>query len=298
MLPREVNLANLAATRAVLARFGFRPRHELGQNFLINPGIVDRMVAAAEIAPEEVVVEVGPGIGTLTRALAAAARQVLAVEVDARLLPILAFTLGAFGNVRVIQADVRRLSLGKLVQEGGASSFKLVANLPYYLTSAFLRQLLTGEPGCQLAVLTVQREVAQRLLASPGSKDYGVLTVAVAYFAEVKVVAQVGREGFWPRPEVASTVVRLVRRREPPVEVGDQALFFRVLRAAFAQRRKTLLNSLVGGLGWPKELVHKVLVDEGIAPARRAEDLSLAEFAALSRALGRRRREWLLWNTL
>lgn len=297
LLPREINLAALGTTRQVLGRFGFRPHRRLGQNFLVNAGVVARIVSAAEISPEEVVVEVGPGIGTLTRALAAVARQVLAIETDVRLLPILAYTLGAFKNVRVVQADVRRVHLGEVVQQTGTSSFKVVANLPYYLTSVFLRQLLASEQGCQLAVLMVQREVAQRLLSSPGSKDYGVLTVVVKYFAEVSVVVQVGPENFWPRPEVASTVVRLVRRREPPVEVGNEELFFRVVRAAFAQRRKMLLNSLVGGLGWPKDLVHKVLLEEGIAPERRADDLSLAEFAALSRAFWRRRRDRLSWNT-
>ena len=221
-LPPETDLATVKATRAVLQRFGLEPHHRWGQNFLVNGGVVRRIVAAAELHPREVVLEVGPGVGTLTRALAAAAGEVVAVEVDAGLLPVLSYTLGAFSNVRVVRADVRRVSLEDLAREAGALSFKIVANLPYYLTSFFLQQLLAKETSCQLGVLMVQREVAARLLASPGSKDYGMLTVALQYYAEARVVTQVGVDSFWPRPTVTSTVLKLVRRREPGVKVDDE----------------------------------------------------------------------------
>lgn len=290
VLPLEIDLASRKTTQRVLRRFGLRPRHRLGQNFLVNGRVVERMVAAAELGPEEVVVEVGPGIGTLTRVLATRVRQVVAVEVDAQLVRVLAYTLGALANVRLVQADVRYLSLDGLAREAGISSFKVVASLPYYLTSLFLRRLLTGERGFSLGVLMVQREVARRLLALPGSKDYGVLTVAVQYHAEVTPVIHVGPADFWPRPQVASTVLRLRRRHRPPVEVGEEDFFFRLIRAAFSQRRKALANALAEGLGEPKERVRAVLGEEGFGAKLRAEELSLADFAALSRRfLGQRK---------
>jgi 16S rRNA (adenine1518-N6/adenine1519-N6)-dimethyltransferase len=257
---------------------------------LVSRETVRRIVAAADLGPDDVVVEVGSGLGTLTRALAATAGRVVALEVDAGLLPVLGYTVGALANVRIVLADVRRTSLSGLAREEGATRFKVVANLPYYLTSAFLRQLLTREPGFTLAVLTVQREVAERLLAVPGSKAYGLLTVAVSYFAEVRRIAEVGREKFWPRPEVDSTVVRLVRRSQPPVEVGDEEFFFGLVRAGFGRRRKILLNALEAGLGLPKERVRAVLSEQGFSETCRAEELSLEDYAALSRAFIRYRK--------
>lgn len=277
-------MAQRENTREVLRRFGLVPRHRLGQNFLVSPKTVERIISAASIGPEDLVIEVGPGIGTLTRALAVAAGRVVAVEIDQRLLPVLAFTLGAFGNVRIVHADVRKISLQRLAREEGAASFKVVANLPYYLTSVFLRKLLTTESACRLAVLMVQREVAERLLAGPGSRSYGLLTIAVQYYAEVSRVTRVGPEQFWPRPEVHSEVVRLCRRPQPAAEVGEEGFFFRLVRAAFAHRRKALLNSLSQGLGLSKEAVRKVLGAAGVAETARAENLSLGELADLSRA--------------
>ncbi|MCR4420343.1 MAG: 16S rRNA (adenine(1518)-N(6)/adenine(1519)-N(6))-dimethyltransferase RsmA [Clostridia bacterium] len=290
ILPPEVDLASPAVTRAVVRRFNLRPRPRRGQHFLVSRETVRRIVAAADLGPDDVVVEVGSGLGTLTRALAATAGRVVALEVDAGLLPVLGYTVGALANVRIVLADVRRTSLSGLAREEGATRFKVVANLPYYLTSAFLRQLLTREPGFTLAVLTVQREVAERLLAVPGSKAYGLLTVAVSYFAEVRRIAEVGREKFWPRPEVDSTVVRLVRRSQPPVEVGDEEFFFGLVRAGFGRRRKILLNALEAGLGLPKERVRAVLSEQGFSETCRAEELSLEDYAALSRAFIRYRK--------
>ncbi|MGB9886940.1 MAG: 16S rRNA (adenine(1518)-N(6)/adenine(1519)-N(6))-dimethyltransferase RsmA [Moorellales bacterium] len=298
-LPPQVDLASPAVTRALVRRFDIRPRHRLGQHFLVSRDTVERIIAAADLRPGELVIEVGAGLGTLTRALATVAERVIALEIDPRFLPVLACTVGDYGNVEVVPADVRRTSLDRLARERGASAFKVVANLPYYLTSVFLRQLLTREQGFTAAVLTVQREVAERLLAAPGTKAYGLLSVAVQYFAEVKRVAEVGREQFWPRPEVASTVVRLVRRSRPPVEVGEEEFFFRLVRSGFGRRRKTLLNALEAGLGLSKERLREVLKAQGLPENCRAEELGLEDWAALSRALGSRPgKEDRRWNTL
>lgn len=285
------DIATIEATRAVIARFKLKAQHRLGQNFLVSSSIVQNIVASADISPDEVVLEVGPGIGTLTQGLASRARSVLAVEVDRNLLPVLQFTLSNCPNVRVIHADIRKVSLDNMALEAGVDTLKVVANLPYYLTSYFIHQLV--ESRCfRVAVLMVQREVAQRLTARPGGKDYGILSVAAQYHSEISRVAQAGPQHFWPRPQVSSTVLRLVRRPHPPVEVGDEQFFFKLIRAAFGQRRKMLVNSLEAGLELPREIVREVMAGEGIRETKRAEELSLKEFAALGRAfLGRERND-------
>lgn len=275
--------------RAILNKHNIRLRKNLGQNFLIDGNIVRKIVAASGLQLTDVVVEIGPGAGTLTAALAAAAGQVVAVEVDRGLLPVLAETLAGLKNVTVVHGDAMEMDFDRLVAgitESPAQAYKVVANLPYYITTPLIMRLLRQKFHIADLVLMVQLEVAARLVARPGSKDYGALTVAVQYYCRPEILFRVPRTVFFPQPEVDSAVVRLVRRQEPAVAVVDEDLFFALVRGAFGQRRKTAANALAGAnivAGWTRPVWEEMLSRVGIDPRRRGETLGLEEFAALAR---------------
>lgn len=285
-----IEINSPAAVRAIMHRYGIACRKSLGQNFLLDSNIINKIIGVADLTPADLVVEIGPGLGSLTTRVARAAGRVLAVEVDRGLMPALAETLEGAGDVEVIQGDALDIDFDRMVEEKtggdfgrGGKQYKLLANLPYYITSPLLMHLLLGRFNFSLMIVMIQLEVAARLVAVPGTKDYGALSVAVQYFAEPKMLFRVPRTVFYPSPGVDSAVVRLVVRPEPAVAVRDEGAFFRVVRAAFGLRRKTLLNSLAGSdLGIDREAWQSVLGNAGIDPGRRGETLTLKEFAALT----------------
>ena len=272
--------------KEVLARHGFHFSKALGQNFLINPGVCPRMAAECGAQGCKGVIEVGPGIGVLTWELSQVAQKVCAVELDSRLFPVLEETLAGRDNVKIIPGDVMKLDLNQLIrQEFGGGPVCVCANLPYYITSPVILRLL--EEGLPLTSITVmvQKEAAQRLCAAPGERECGAVSVAVQYRSQPKLLFQVGRGSFLPPPKVDSAVLRLDLRQEPPVSVADEDWFFRVSRAAFAQRRKTAANSLSATLGLPKPQVEQALAAAGAPENVRAERLTLEQLAALANAL-------------
>lgn len=270
---------------------GLSPRKSLGQNFLVDANIARKIVEKAELTPEDIVVEIGPGLGALTQELARRAGLVIALEIDRGLVAALREIVTGIENVCLVEGDALKTDFDELVREvlgvedrGRLPGYKIVANLPYCITSPLLVHLLGNNFNIQYLVVMLQAEVAERLVARPGVKDYGTLTVFVQYFAEPQIIMRVPRTVFYPRPEVDSAVVRLVVRPQPPVDIEDREFFFRVVRAAFAQRRKTLANAL-RTLTSAREPVEAALSEAGIAPLRRAETLSLEEFVRLSRSL-------------
>lgn len=272
--------------KEVLSRHGFHFSKALGQNFLINPGVCPRMAAECGAQACKGVIEVGPGIGVLTWELSQVAQKVCAIELDSRLFPVLEETLAGRDNVKLVPGDVMKLDLHQLIQqEFGGGPVCVCANLPYYITSPVILRLL--EEGLPLTSITVmvQKEAAQRLCAAPGERECGAVSVAVHYRSQPKLLFQVGRGSFLPPPKVDSAVLRLDLRQEPPVSVADEDWFFRVSRAAFAQRRKTAANSLSATLGLPKPQVEQALAAAGAAENVRAERLTLEQLAALANAL-------------
>ena len=267
------------SARNLLAQYGLEPKKGLGQNFLTDEGVLDKIVAAAELSSDDTVLEVGPGLGHLTRLLARQAGRVIAVELDGRLLPILRDQLAGYDNIELIQGDILELFLSSLLFPL-SSEYKVVANLPFYITSAVLRRFLTGEPSPIRMVVTVQCEVAQRITAQPG--DMSLLAVGVQFYGRPRVVARIKAGAFYPRPEVNSAVVRIDRHSTPPVKVSDAEAFFTVVRAGFAQRRKQLRNSLTAGLRRPQATIVAALKSAGVDPRRRPETLSLPEWAAIT----------------
>lgn len=286
------DLGNYTNTSEVLKKHQFRMQKKYGQNFLIDANILAKIVEAAQITKEDCVLEIGPGIGTMTQYLAEAADRVVAVEIDRELIPILEETLSPYDNVKVLCEDILKLDLAALAAENGGRPLKVVANLPYYITTPIIMALF--ESGMPLASITVmvQSEVADRMQTGPGSKDYGALSLAVQYYAKPEVVARVPASCFLPRPNVDSTVVRLTRYEKPPVETADEAFLFAVIRASFNQRRKTLANGLAnaGGLGVTRGQVETVLADMGLSTMVRGETFTLERFAELSDRLLQMRR--------
>ena len=283
------DLATPAGTAHLLRAHGIRPRKRFGQHFLVSRTILRHILDAAALTPGDGVLEIGAGIGTLTAALAPLVDTVVAVELDRALLPALRESIAPFPNVRVETGDVMRLDLAALV-EALPSPRKAVSNLPYNIASPLIVNLLETAVRLTRLVFTVQREVAERLVALPGGKDYGALSVAVQYRAAARVVARVPPGAFFPPPEVESAVIVLEPRAAPPVDVGDEGVFFRVVRAAFAQRRKTLRNTLAAGLGVPPTVIEAACHAAGVDPRTRGETLDLTAFAALTRALNTLRR--------
>ena len=271
-------IASPQVTQHILNRFKLRADKKLGQNFLIDENVVRQIVAAAELSEVDTVLEVGPGIGTLTQGLAESKARVVAVELDTRLLPVLATTLNGYDNVRVVHGDILKVNI---MEEVGAPSFKVCANLPYYITTPIIFALLEKRLPMERLVAMVQKEVAERMAAQPGGKEYGALSVAIQYYTEPKIAFIVPPTSFIPAPAVDSAVIVCKRREKPPVEVCDEGLFFRVVKAAFSLRRKMLSNSLKN-MGIKSEQVAKWLELAGVDGKRRAETLSLEDFAKLT----------------
>ncbi len=267
-------------TIALIKAHDFSFKKRFGQNFLIDSHVLDKIIRGAEIGKEDAVLEIGPGIGTLTQALCEAAGEVTAVEIDRDLIPILEKTLAAYDNVRIINEDILKLDLSAISEK----PLKVVANLPYYITTPIIMGLFeSGAPLLSITVM-VQKEVADRMQATPGGKDYGALSLAVQYYAEAEIIANVPPNCFIPRPGVGSAVIRLTKHTAPPVQPKDEKFMFRLIRAAFAQRRKTLVNTLRNdsSLSYSREQLETVLAAMGLPAAVRGERLSLAEFAELS----------------
>ena len=273
----------------IIQKYNFAFQKKFGQNFLIDTHVLDKIISAAGMTKEDTVLEVGPGIGTMTQRLSQAAGQVIAVEIDTNLIPILKDTLQDCENVTVINEDILKIDIKKLAEEkGGGRPVKVVANLPYYITTPIIMGLFeSGVPIDNITVM-VQKEVADRMKEGPGSKDYGALSLAVQYYAEPEIVANVPPNCFIPRPNVGSAVIRLTRHKEMPVEVKDPALMFKIIRASFNQRRKTLQNGLGNApeLPYTKEQIAAAIAEMGLTPTIRGEALSLAQFAQLSDILG------------
>ena len=284
------NLGNPQETIAVLHRYGFNFQKKYGQNFLIDTHVLDKIIGAAQIGPDDFVLEIGPGIGTMTQYLAEAAREVVAVEIDTKLIPILQDTLKEYDNVTVLNEDILKVDIRKIAEEkNGGKPIKVVANLPYYITTPIIMGLFESEVPLDSITVMVQKEVADRMQVGPGTKDYGALSLAVQYYAEPYIVANVPPNCFIPRPAVGSAVIRLTRYQEKPVKVNDASFMFKIIRASFNQRRKTLQNGLYNSseLRIPKEKTVAALEEMGLTPTIRGEKLSLEEFAQLSDILGR-----------
>lgn len=284
-----MDLGNPKNTIEVIQKYNFAFQKKFGQNFLIDTHVLDKIISAAGMTKEDTVLEVGPGIGTMTQRLSQAAGQVIAVEIDTNLIPILKDTLQDCENVTVINEDILKIDIKKMAEEkGGGRPVKVVANLPYYITTPIIMGLFeSGVPIDNITVM-VQKEVADRMKEGPGSKDYGALSLAVQYYAEPEIVANVPPNCFIPRPNVGSAVIRLTRHKEMPVEVKDPALMFKIIRASFNQRRKTLQNGLGNApeLPYTKEQIAAAIAEMGLTPTIRGEALSLAQFAQLSDILG------------
>lgn len=278
-------LGNPQETIAVLDKYKFVFQKKYGQNFLIDTHVLDKIIRAAGITKDDFVLEIGPGIGTMTQYLCANAREVAAVEIDKALIPILADTLKGFDNVEVINEDILKIDIKKLTEEKNQGRpIKVVANLPYYITTPIIMGLLESHVPIDSITIMVQKEVADRMKTGPGSKDYGALSLAVQYYVKPEIVANVPPNCFMPRPNVGSAVIRLTRHKEPVVDVKDEKLMFRLIRASFNQRRKTLVNGLKnsGELHFTKEQIEAAITAIGKPLTVRGEALTLEEFAALS----------------
>ena len=285
---KEPTLGNPQNTIAVLQKYNFSFQKKFGQNFLIDTHVLDKIIRSAEITKEDMVVEIGPGIGTMTQYLACAAGKVAAIEIDKALIPILEDTLEGYENVQVINGDVLKVDIAKLAkEENGGRPIKVVANLPYYITTPIIMGLFENHVPLKSITVMVQKEVADRMQVGPGTKDYGALSLAVQYYAKPYIVANVPPNCFMPRPKVGSAVIRLERYDEPPVQVEDEKLMFRIIRASFNQRRKTLANGLKNSLElqFSKEEIEKAIEGIGKSVSVRGEALTLEEFAALSNLL-------------
>ncbi len=282
-------LSNPQKTIEVIRKHGFDFQKKFGQNFLIDPHVLDKIIAAAEITKDDFVLEIGPGIGTMTQALAEAAREVTAVEIDRKLIPILQETLADYTNVTILNQDVLKTDIAAIAREkNGGRPIKVVANLPYYITTPIIMGLFESQVPVDSITVMVQKEVAQRMQAEPGTKDYGALSLAVQYYAQPYLAANVPPNCFIPRPNVGSAVIRLTRYPKPPVQVKDERLMFALIRASFNQRRKTLLNGLKNAPELPlgREEILRAFEQTGLSENVRGETLTLAQFAALSDALG------------
>lgn len=287
------NLGNYTNTSEILRKYQFRMQKKYGQNFLIDANILTKIVEAAQITKEDTVLEIGPGIGTMTQYLAEAADRVIAVEIDRDLIPILEETLAPYDNVSLLCADILKVDLTKLINENGGGPLKVVANLPYYITTPIIMALFESHIPLTSITVMVQSEVADRMQTGPGSKDYGALSLAVQYYAKPEIVARVPASCFTPRPNVDSTVVRLVKYEKPTVKAEDEDWLFGIIRASFNQRRKTLVNGLAnaGGLGISREQVESVLEGMGLSKTVRGETFTLERFAELSNRLLQVKRE-------
>ena len=278
-------LGNPIRCEAVLNQFGFSFRKKYGQNFLIDESVLTGIVEASDVTRDDVVLEIGPGIGSLTQYLAEAAKKVIAVEIDKSLLPILDHTLADWDNVRVINADILKTDLQAIAdEENGGLPLKVIANLPYYITTPIIMKLFESGAPISAVTVMVQKEVADRIAAEPGSRESGALSLAVQYYANVTPVIEVSPESFVPRPKVHSTVMRLDRYEQKPVQAADEALMFKLIRGAFNQRRKTFVNAVAGfeGLSYSKDELRKALGRLNLSETVRGEALTLSDYAHLA----------------
>ena len=280
------NLTDIESVMPLMKKNGFNFSKNLGQNFIIDPGVCPEMAERSGIDRDSAVLEIGPGIGVLTAELAKRAKKVLCIELDKRLLPVLAETLKDFDNVEVVNADVMKLDLGKLIEEKfGNTDVYVCANLPYYITSPVIMKLLESRLPVKAVTVMVQKEAADRICAPVGSRDSGAITVAVNYYAQTEKLFDVPSESFMPSPKVDSSVIRMNIREKPPVEIKDEEFFFSVVKAAFGQRRKTALNSLSSGLGISKQTVEQALVNCGFDTNVRAETMTMDKLAEICNCL-------------
>lgn len=281
------DLGNYTNTSEILKKYQFRMQKKYGQNFLIDANILRKIVEAAQITEEDCVLEIGPGIGTMTQYLAEAAGRVTAVEIDKGLIPILEDTLSSYHNVTILCEDILKVDLAALSEKNGGKPLKVVANLPYYITTPIIMALFESHVPLASVTVMVQNEVAERMQTGPGSKDYGALSLAVQYYAKPEIVAKVPASCFLPRPNVDSAVVRLIRYEKPPVGAADEAFLFAVIRASFNQRRKTLANGLAnaGELGLTRGQVEEALGEMELSKTVRGETLTLEQFSELSNRL-------------
>lgn len=283
-------LGNPQNTIAVLQKYHFNFQKKFGQNFLIDTHVLDKIIRAAEITKDDFVIEIGPGIGTMTQYLAQAAREVVAVEIDKALIPILQDTLSGFPNAEVIHDDILKVDIAGLAeQRNGGRPIKVVANLPYYITTPIIMSLFESQVPLASVTVMVQKEVAERMQAGPGSKDYGALSLAVQYYAEPYIAANVPPNCFMPRPNVGSAVIRLTRHEVPPVQVDNEKLMFQIIRASFNQRRKTLVNGLNNSpeITITKEQITEAVESLGKGAGVRGEALTLEEFAGLANKINK-----------
>ena len=283
-------LGNPKNTIEVLQKYNFNFQKKFGQNFLINTGILEDIIEAAEITKDDFVLEIGPGIGTMTQYLCESAREVIAVEIDKNLIPILEDTLSAYDNVEVLNEDILKVDIKTLAEERNAGKpIKVVANLPYYITTPIIMGLFESHVPIDSITIMVQKEVADRMQEGPGSKEYGALSLAVQYYAHPEIVVNVPSSCFMPQPKVGSAVIRLTRHPQPPVDVENEALMFQIIRASFNQRRKTLANGLNNfpGLNLSKEAIQQCIEELGVPVTVRGEALSLELFARLSNIIGK-----------
>ena len=278
------SIATPTKTAEIVSRHNFMFRKKFGQNFLVDISMLEKIVDSAEVTKDDIVLEIGPGIGTMTQALAERAGKVIAVEIDTALIPILKETLQDYDNVTVINEDILKLDIDALSKENGGKPFKVVANLPYYITTPIIMALLEGTAPIASITIMVQKEVAERMQVGPGTKDYGALSLAVQFYARPELVCTVPPECFMPRPKVASAVICLKLYETPPVEVKEPALMFKLIRASFNQRRKTLANGLTGdpSLGLSRDQVTAALSRMGLPEMVRGETLTLEQFAQLA----------------
>lgn len=287
-------LGNPKNTIAVLQKYNFNFQKKFGQNFLINTGVLEDIIEAADITKDDFVVEIGPGIGTMTQYLCENAREVLAVEIDTHLIPILKDTLQEYDNVEVINEDILKVDINAIANEkNGGKPIKVVANLPYYITTPIIMGLFESHVPIESITIMVQKEVADRMQTDPGSKDYGALSLAVQYYSKPEIVLTVPPSCFMPQPKVGSAVIKLTKHETVPVQVDDEKMLFKVIRASFNQRRKTLANGLknYGGIPLTKEQIEESIEELGVIKNIRGEKLSLEQFAELSNIVGRKIKE-------
>lgn len=282
-MKQNKRLYSPAVIKEIIEKHGFKFSKSLGQNFLIDGNIIDKIIEESSINKSDGIIEIGPGIGTLTQKLCETADKVVAIELDKSLLPILAETLEEYNNVEIIHNDVLKVDINQLIEEKLENrTVKVVANLPYYITTPIIMKLLEEKLQIDKIVVMVQKEVALRMKATPGNKDYGALSVAVQYYSRPEIIVDVPKNVFMPRPNVDSAVIMLEVYNEPIIKLKNEKLFFQVIKAAFGQRRKTLLNALNSGIDLNKEDIEEILINTGIDPKRRGETLDINEFAKIS----------------
>lgn len=283
-----MKLYSPATINEINKKYGIKPIKSLGQNFIIDKNIIDKIIEKSLIGKEDLVIEIGPGLGVLTAAAAEKAAKVIAIEIDENLIPILYDTLKEYSNIEIINNDILKTDLRKILEQNKEingqriQGVKILGNLPYYITTPIIMKIMEDKVAVDSITVMMQKEVADRIVAEPGSKAYGALSVAVQYYCTVTHVANVSKEVFFPRPKVDSTVIRLDLRKEKHIQLNDEDAFFAVVKAGFGQRRKTLLNSLTGIYGLTKDEIGTIIKNAGIDPVRRAETLQLQEFAALA----------------